>query len=132
VEKGKTIKKLIPLLPEATTVTAAIAAGWIDINNNLHPHIYDRISPLIENHWGNVPPSLFLTLVTFELFNKFGHIEAKRAAQLALYATVSINFFIEAVAVNNPEFAGDALAGTAAALIAYGILTLPRHLKKPS
>ncbi len=132
MEKKGLIKKLIPPLPEATTVTAVIFTSLIDSINNRNPHIFDRVSPLIENHWGNVPPSLFLTLAVFELFNKFGHIETKKASQLALYAAVSINVYFEALVENNPEFVGDALAGTAGALISYGLLNLPRHFKKPS
>jgi hypothetical protein len=129
VEKGKIIKKLSPLLPEATIVTAVIATTWIDTVNNQHPHIYDRISPLIENHWGNITPSLLYPLLIFKLLNIFRHTEIKRAAQIGLFATLGANVLFETLTKNNSEFAGDVIAGTAAALVTYGILT---RFKKPS
>lgn len=139
-------KFICSFLGMGISVAGGFGAIHIDTQNNLHPHIYDKISPLIENHMGNVPLSMgiswammtviectYLAIDNPMFSNKLRSAVRKIYPVLALgviAVTGAANLWSEMQVVNNPELMGDVSAGVLGSILAVGLIRLPGYLYK--
>src|SRR3972149_1847548 len=90
-----------------------IAAILIDLQQTFSPHYFDRISPDIENHFGNVPFAMILTHLCIVALTK-SKAPLARANLLAFSLAASATIFVESIKANNYELVGDVAFGLGA------------------
>lgn len=130
-----------PLLGHSLAMWATVGATKVDKFNNQYPHVYDNISPLIENHFGNVPLSMLVAgmgMLTIDVASIIAELivekpsvlrevgKFRRVMPFAIVAIVGVlNLMAETSKVGNYELVGDVAAGVAGAILAVGLTRVP-------
>jgi hypothetical protein len=109
---------------DGVALGGALVAGGVDLANDFWPHCFDRISPEIENHIGNVPVSMLgvcSTMFVWKMFfrprlirSKSGPLTEVADAAMPIVAVAvmtGVNILFEALKPNNYEMMGDIKAG---------------------
>jgi len=147
MEKYRKLQNLITgLLRYDLVLVVNNGISEIDALNDKFPHKYDSISPLIENHVGNMPKSMVISIIAMGCVELAKNVidkktKNKKAAKLIdkLYraapiliigAVGALNAYVETGIPGNYEMMGDIASGTIGSGLAVGLLCLPGLIAK--
>ena len=125
---------------------AEAAVSVVHMKKEVEPHVFDKISPLIENHIGNFPLSMILGIWGMAFFDitrgmvnlspENGHMKPivdtiyKFSPVVVVAGVGLINLLVEVQKPGNYELFGDVCSGVIGATLAVGLINLPRLFGK--